>query len=288
MKFGENLKNIRKSKNISQEYLAEKLGVSRQSVSKWETGENFPSMNNIMCLCEIFKCKINDLVHEDFTDIESLDSEIKESVVKFKKEKQIKVKLISKIIYIMANIVNKIFIGVAVLISIMILALPFIGKSARISGTDLLISNVKVASITTYGELAYEYINNHSFDEIIFHAEILLVGSLISIVCIAKVFENLYKLFFNIHNGDTPFTLDNINRIKKISFFIIFYIVFSFIYGVMCSILMELNLGAELELTDIVYALIIYSISFIFEYGYELQIDSKGKMYENLFDKCTR
>ena len=255
MKFGENLKNIRKSKNISQEYLAEKLGVSRQSVSKWETGENFPSMNNIMCLCEIFKCKINDLVHEDFTDIESLDSEIKESVVKFKKEKQIKVKLISKIIYIMANIVNKIFIGVAVLISIMILALPFIGKSARISGTDLLISNVKVASITTYGELAYEYINNHSFDEIIFHAEILLVGSLISI--------------------------DNINRIKKISFFIIFYIVFSFIYGVMCSILMELNLGAELELTDIVYALIIYSISFIFEYGYELQIDSKGKMYEN-------
>lgn len=281
MKFGENLKNIRKSKNISQEYLAEKLGVSRQSVSKWETGENFPSMNNIMCLCEIFKCKINDLVHEDFTDIESLDSEIKESVVKFKKEKQIKVKLISKIIYIMANIVNKIFIGVAVLISIMILALPFIGKSARISGTDLLISNVKVASITTYGELAYEYINNHSFDEIIFHAEILLVGSLISIVCIAKVFENLYKLFFNIHNGDTPFTLDNINRIKKISFFIIFYIVFSFIYGVMCSILMKLNLGAELELTDIVYALIIYSISFIFEYGYELQIDSKGKMYEN-------
>lgn len=281
MKFGENLKNIRKSKNISQEYLAEKLGVSRQSVSKWETGENFPSMNNIMGLCEIFKCKINDLVHEDFTDIESLDSEIKESVVKFKKEKQIKVKLISKIIYIMANIVNKIFIGVAVLISIMILALPFIGKSARISGTDLLISNVKVASITTYGELAYEHINNHSFDEIIFHAEILLVGSLISIVCIAKVFENLYKLFFNIHNGDTPFTLDNINRIKKISFFIIFYIVFSFIYGVMCSILMELNLGAELELTDIVYALIIYSISFIFEYGYELQIDSKGKMYEN-------
>lgn len=281
MKFGENLKNIRKSKNISQEYLAEKLGVSRQSVSKWETGENFPSMNNIMCLCEIFKCKINDLVHEDFTDIESLDSEIKESVVKFKKEKQIKVKLISKIIYIMANIVNKIFIGVAVLISIIIFALPFIGKSARISGTDLLISNVEVASITTYGELAYEYINNHSFDEIIFHAEILLVGSLISIVCIAKVFENLYKLFFNIHNGDTPFTLDNINRIKKISFFIIFYIVFSFIYGVMCSILMELNLGAELELTDIVYALIIYSISFIFEYGYELQIDSKGKMYEN-------
>lgn len=218
MKFGENLKNIRKQKNISQEELAEKLGVSRQSISKWETGENFPSMNNIMCLCDIFKCKINDLVHEDFTDIDSLDSEIKESVVKFKKEKQIKVKLISKIIYVLANIINKIFIGVSVLISI---------------------------------------------------------------ICIAKVFECLYKLFFNIHNGDTPFTLENINCIKKISYFIIFYVVFSFIYGLMCGIIMKIDFKAGLELSDIVYALIIYSISFIFEYGYELQLDSKSKMYEN-------
>ena len=44
MKFGENLKLIRKSKKISQEDLADKLGISRQSVSKWETGENYPSM----------------------------------------------------------------------------------------------------------------------------------------------------------------------------------------------------------------------------------------------------
>ena len=71
MKFGDNLKQIRKSKNISQEELAEKLGVSRQSVSKWETGENYPSMYNIMCLCDIFKCKINNLVHESMSDINS-------------------------------------------------------------------------------------------------------------------------------------------------------------------------------------------------------------------------
>lgn len=38
MKFGENLKNLRKSKKLSQEDLAEKMHVSRQSVSKWETG----------------------------------------------------------------------------------------------------------------------------------------------------------------------------------------------------------------------------------------------------------
>ena len=95
MKFGDNLKQIRKSKKISQEELAEKLGVSRQSVSKWETGENYPRMQNIMCLCTIFKCNINELVHEDFVDINFLDEEIKINAVKFKKDEQKKMKSIS-------------------------------------------------------------------------------------------------------------------------------------------------------------------------------------------------
>lgn len=87
MNLAENLKKIRKDNNLSQEQLAEQLGISRQSVSKWETGESYPEMNNILCLCDIFHCHINDLVHEDFVDIDSLDEEIKMSVVKLKKEK---------------------------------------------------------------------------------------------------------------------------------------------------------------------------------------------------------
>ena len=42
MKFGDNLRKLRKNKNYSQEDLAFKVGVSRQSVSKWETGEAYP------------------------------------------------------------------------------------------------------------------------------------------------------------------------------------------------------------------------------------------------------
>ncbi len=38
MKFGDNLRNMRKKHNLSQEELSEKVRVSRQSVSKWETG----------------------------------------------------------------------------------------------------------------------------------------------------------------------------------------------------------------------------------------------------------
>ena len=48
MKFGENLYNLRKKANMSQELLAEKLDVSRQSVSKWENGNAYPEMNRIL------------------------------------------------------------------------------------------------------------------------------------------------------------------------------------------------------------------------------------------------
>ena len=88
MKFGDNLKSIRKSKKMSQEDLAEKVNVSRQSVSKWETGEAYPEMNNILELCKIFNCKINDLVHKDMSDISSLDEEIVMKVAKLNEKKQ--------------------------------------------------------------------------------------------------------------------------------------------------------------------------------------------------------
>ena len=82
MKFGDNLRKIRKSKKMSQEQLAEKVNVTRQSVSKWENGESYPEMNNILELCKIFNCKLNDLVHTDMADISSLDEEIVMKVVK--------------------------------------------------------------------------------------------------------------------------------------------------------------------------------------------------------------
>ncbi len=122
MKFGENLYNLRKSAKMSQEKLAEKMNVSRQSVSKWENGESYPEMEKIMKLCSIFHCKINDLVHEDMSDIDSLDEDIKMSVVKFKEEKQRKIKAISKAIYVLSRI-GKILITVAIPIMLILLIL---------------------------------------------------------------------------------------------------------------------------------------------------------------------
>lgn len=63
--FGDKLKKERELKNWSQEYLAEKIHVSRQSVSKWETGKNYPSIEIIIDLSDLFGISIDELLKSD-------------------------------------------------------------------------------------------------------------------------------------------------------------------------------------------------------------------------------
>lgn len=65
MIFAEILKNERKNKGWSQEELAEKLFVSRQSISKWENGLNYPSIEIIIRLSELFGLTIDELLRGD-------------------------------------------------------------------------------------------------------------------------------------------------------------------------------------------------------------------------------
>ena len=68
-KLSENLKKIRKDNNLSQEQLAEELGVSRQAISKWESAAAYPEMDKIIQLCDKFDLNIDDLLHKDIKDV---------------------------------------------------------------------------------------------------------------------------------------------------------------------------------------------------------------------------
>ena len=63
--IGENIKVIRKSKDITQEQLAEMLGVSCQSVSRWELGVCYPDMELLPVLAGIFEVTIDKLLGVD-------------------------------------------------------------------------------------------------------------------------------------------------------------------------------------------------------------------------------
>ena len=64
MKFSEKIIWCRKKSGLSQEMLAEKVGVSRQAVSKWETGESEPEISKLKVLAEIFGVTVDWLLSE--------------------------------------------------------------------------------------------------------------------------------------------------------------------------------------------------------------------------------
>ena len=74
MFFASNLQKLRKRENMSQEALAEKLDVTRQSVSKWESGASYPEMDKLISICKIFNVDMDTLVNGD-VDIDSSDKE---------------------------------------------------------------------------------------------------------------------------------------------------------------------------------------------------------------------
>ena len=63
--LGEKLQNLRQKKELSQEQLAERLEVSRQSVSKWESGQSRPDMDKLVVLAELFGVSTDYLLKED-------------------------------------------------------------------------------------------------------------------------------------------------------------------------------------------------------------------------------
>lgn len=65
MKLHEKIFNQRKLKGMSQEELAEKIGVSRQAVSKWETGEALPEITKLKALAEVFGVTTDFLLNDD-------------------------------------------------------------------------------------------------------------------------------------------------------------------------------------------------------------------------------
>lgn len=313
MKFGENLYQLRKSAKLSQETLAEKVGVSRQSVSKWENGDAYPEMENIMKLCKIFHCKINDLVHDNIQDIDSLDEEIKMTKVKFEKDKQKRLKIISKIIYVIAKI-GKIFtrIGVVGLSIALIIGSVFIGSTNIEPITEnedelvFKIGNFSVNFQVKDSELklstqnpTYDFIKIENEDEfikfinvfkehskpaifIVFIASFVLL--IATLIVLSYTLKHLELLFKNIYDGDTPFTLENVFHIKRMTYLMIAVMILPAFANAISSIIFNNSLNINIG-TSLITILFLYSIAYIFEYGYQIQLDSNGRIYDKEDDK---
>ena len=68
MTFGEKLSKLRKEYNYSQEQLAGILGISRQSISKWESNSAYPETDKLIKLGQLFECSMDYLLNEEVTE----------------------------------------------------------------------------------------------------------------------------------------------------------------------------------------------------------------------------
>lgn len=69
MNLGKKIAELRKKNNLSQEELAEKVGVARQTISKWEIGDTTPDINQVKIISKIFNISIDELVDNDINNV---------------------------------------------------------------------------------------------------------------------------------------------------------------------------------------------------------------------------
>lgn len=101
MTLGQRIMNYRKQKNLSQEEVAEKLNVTRQTVSKWETDQSTPDFDKIIPLCELFDISTEELLKGKS---EKVEDKVMEKMIDVNKGKRTMGLVISILLYFMSII----------------------------------------------------------------------------------------------------------------------------------------------------------------------------------------
>ena len=110
IKIGKFISKKRKEKGLTQESLAEKIGISSRAVSKWENGICMPDSGTIPELCEILNITINDLFSGEIIDMKNNEKKLEENMLELIKEKEEKDKQLLKIEYVIGFTASIIFL----------------------------------------------------------------------------------------------------------------------------------------------------------------------------------
>ena len=76
MSIGKNIQYLRKQRKLTQEQLAERMSVARQTISRWEADEIVPELNKLVALSDMFSCKLDALVRQNMDACQELYSEV--------------------------------------------------------------------------------------------------------------------------------------------------------------------------------------------------------------------
>ena len=80
--IGERIKESRKQKSLTQQELAEKLNVTRSAISNWEVGRNYPDLDLIIQISELFGITLDQLLKEDTAMVQKISTEQRKGVIR--------------------------------------------------------------------------------------------------------------------------------------------------------------------------------------------------------------
>ena len=220
------------------------------------------------------------------------------------KEEQSKLKGLSKVISFLANLGRIcIFIGIGAIILCMLI-MPTIIKHVKTYDNTIELKyseetlkivresdeqvrvyindkkEDKITDVEGFDKL-YKVLDKHSNKTIIGYFEAIFLLIILYMYLANLVLKHLSKLFKNIKNGDTPFTLDNVDHMKKMGIYMIAAIVLPPLFSIIFNACTDLEFNLSFDLIDIVQILFVFAMAFVFRYGYNLQEDSKKTIYDD-------
>ena len=166
--LSENIKAIRKSKGLSQDELAVKLNVVRQTVSKWENGLSVPDSDMLISISEVFEIPVSTLLGESVVeskadDLKAISEKLEIVNLQLAQRKVTRIKIIYWLLILLCAIIVTVFAGLIILNS------PYLGWDFNDPETAVL--------GTAFHVFEYLFVRSAPF---------ILVGAIIGIFLIRK------------------------------------------------------------------------------------------------------
>ena len=181
MKFCDKLQKIRKENNITQEGLADKLNVSRQAVSKWESGQAYPDTEKLIQISKIFNVSLDELINDNI-DKNSVKEDKKLSFMEILNDV---LEFISKSVNMFWSM--KFTEKIKCLFEMAVLVLIIVGIA--VLSTSIMVNLVRRILMFLPSELVYGICN--LFDTLLFLAWIVL-----GIIIVIKIFKTRYLDYY--------------------------------------------------------------------------------------------
>ena len=212
-----------------------------------------------------------------------------------------RLKGLSKAAAVIALIIKICLLVAVPCIIIVMVALPIAFKDVTITENEIAYKNIaslKIDDTRTKIDVIYEgdvihteenaqslvklieMFDENTSDYMVKYIDCKLGISFVSLIIAIVIITKIRKILNNIHDEDTPFTEENVDLLKRITFLSIVDIVMPLIMGIILSLALNMNLSINLGTSSIMEILIVGCLVYVFKYGVVLQGKSKEKIYD--------